>query len=407
MSRFVALWLLAVCPVWAAIATRPAPAQSPQAFEAARQLMVDEEIVAAGVKDPRVIEAMRLTPRHEFVPLAQRKYAYMDMAMPIGHGQTISPPFVVAYMTEQLDPQPGDKVLEIGTGSGYQAAVLSPLVREVYTIEIVEPLARRAAETLKRLKYRNVFVMAGDGYKGWPEHAPFDKIIVTCSPERVPQPLVDQLKEGGRMVIPVGQRYVQNLYLLKKLNGRMTTETLKPTLFVPMTGRAEEQRQVLPDPARPEVRNGDFETLLDDGQTPLGWHYQRQMEVMRDDGTPSSRNYTKFSNADPRRNSQALQGMAADGRRVKRLKVTLWVRGENVRPGQSTLQLPALIIIFYDENRAAVGEEIVGPWRGTFPWREQTGYIDVPPCAREAILRIAMLGAVGEFSVDKVRVEAE
>ncbi len=150
---------------------------------------------------------MRDTPRHEFVPRDQQKNAYFDMSLPIGDEQTISGPFVVAYMTEQLDPQPADKVLEIGTGSGYQAAVLSPLVKDVYTIEIVEPLGKRAEPTLKRLKYDNVHVKIGDGYQGWPEHAPFDKIIVTCSPEKVPQPLVDELKEGGRMIVPVGERY--------------------------------------------------------------------------------------------------------------------------------------------------------------------------------------------------------
>ena len=206
--------------------------------------MVDREIVDAGVKNPRVIEAMRSTPRHEFVTINERKNAYLDMALPIGEGQTISPPFIVAYMTEAIDPQPEDKVLEIGTGSGYQAAVLSPLVREVYTIEIVEPLGRKAAKVLERLHYDNVHVKIGDGYQGWPEHAPFDKIIVTCSPENVPPALAEQLKEGGRMVIPMGERYQQTLYLLKKINGKLETEALKPTLFVPMTGKAESQRKV-------------------------------------------------------------------------------------------------------------------------------------------------------------------
>ena len=151
--------------------------------------MVDKEIVAAGVKNERVIRAMRDTPRHEFIAANQHDRAYLDMALPIGNGQTISPPFVVASMTEAIDPQPNDRVLEIGTGSGYQAAVLSPLVKDVYTIEIVDDLSKHATRTLKRLHYDNVHTRSGDGYKGWPEAAPFDKIIVTCSPEKVPQPL--------------------------------------------------------------------------------------------------------------------------------------------------------------------------------------------------------------------------
>jgi protein-L-isoaspartate(D-aspartate) O-methyltransferase len=365
--------------------------------------MVDEEIVAAGVKDPRVIQAMRDTPRHEFVLPESRPYAYLDMALPIGFAQTISPPFVVAYMTEQLDPQPTDKVLEIGTGSGYQAAVLSGLVDEVYSIEIVEPLGKRAKLALSR--YRNVKTKIGDGYLGWPEHAPFDKIIVTCSPEGVPKALVEQLKEGGRMIVPVGERYKQNLYLLRKSDGRMVTEALRPTLFVPMTGQAEDQRRVLPDPAHPSLANGDFEERLGDSNQPAGWHYQRQLALVSDDDAPSGTIYVKFTNRQPGLGCRALQGLGVDGREVKQLQVTLQVRGQNIRPGQSPDQLPAFVITFYDEDRATVSHGVVGPWRGTFPWKEQSARIDVPPNAREAIARIGLLGAVGELSIDDIRLE--
>ena len=212
------------------------PGQNRDPWSEARALLVRHEVVAAGVKDPRVIDAIRTVPRHEFVSRSLRRYAYLDMGLPIGEGQTISSPFIVAYMTEQLRPQRTDKVLEIGTGSGYQAAVLSGLVSEVYSIEIVEPRGRRAAETLSRLKYGNVTTKIGDGYQGWPEHAQFDKIIVTCSPEDVPQPLVQQLKEGGRLVVPLGQRYQQTLYLFRKVDGRLQPEPLQPTFFVPMMG---------------------------------------------------------------------------------------------------------------------------------------------------------------------------
>jgi protein-L-isoaspartate(D-aspartate) O-methyltransferase len=163
-----------------------------------------------------------------------RAYAYEDGPLPIGYDQTISQPYVVAFMTEQLRPKRSDRVLEIGSGSGYQAAILGELVAEIYTIEIVEPLAKSAEATLQRLDYNNVHIKMGDGYKGWPEEAPFDAIIVTCAPEKVPQPLVDQLKDGGRMVIPVGERFAQQLYLLEKKNGQLKESVTLPVRFVPM-----------------------------------------------------------------------------------------------------------------------------------------------------------------------------
>ena len=235
-------------------------AQVPDEYAKDRQQMVQEVLVAAGVKDPRVLRSAGNTPRHEFVERKYRRYAYLDMALPIGDSQTISSPFIVAYMTESIDPQPTDRVLEIGTGSGYQAAILSPLVRSVYSIEIVPTLGRTAERTLQRLNYENVHTRIGDGFKGWQEHAPFDKIIVTCSPENIPKPLVQQLREGGLMVIPVGERFQQTLYLMRKQNGKLVSEALRPTLFVPMTGQAEKDRQVLPDPLHPKVINGNFET---------------------------------------------------------------------------------------------------------------------------------------------------
>lgn len=170
-----------------------------------------------GIKDERVLKAMAGTLRHEFVPEEERLKAYEDHPLPIGFGQTISQPYIVAFMTEALDLKATDRVLEIGTGSGYQAAVLSQLVSEVYSIEIVKGLAERAAETLKRLGYENVKTKYGDGYQGWPDEAPFDALIVTCAPDKIPQALVDQLKEGARMIIPVGgEGDIQELYLLEK-----------------------------------------------------------------------------------------------------------------------------------------------------------------------------------------------
>ena len=167
-----------------------------------------------------------------------------DYPLPIGHGQTISQPYIVAFMTEQLEPKPTDRVLEIGTGSGYQAAVLAELVAQVYTIEIIEELAQRAAADLKRLGYTNVHVRAGDGYQGWAEAAPFDAIIVTCAPEHVPQPLIDQLKEGGRMIIPVGRVWNQELVLLRKRGGKLEQHAVLPVSFVPMTGEAARKSEI-------------------------------------------------------------------------------------------------------------------------------------------------------------------
>jgi protein-L-isoaspartate(D-aspartate) O-methyltransferase len=203
-----------------------------------REGMVKEQLVMRGITADRVLAAMRKVPREEFVPEELRSASYADRPLPIGFDQTISQPYIVAFMTEELRPRAEDKVLEIGTGSGYQAAILAELVADVYSIEIIEPLARMAEATLQRLGYRNVHVKAGDGYKGWPEHAPFDCVIVTCAPDHVPKPLTEQLKEGGRMIIPVGPPGSQDLYLLEKQQGELRQQAVSPVRFVPMTGEA-------------------------------------------------------------------------------------------------------------------------------------------------------------------------
>ena len=205
-----------------------------------RERMVRVNIEAEGVRDKRVLRAMRTVPRHEFVSPSMRRYAYQDSALPIGHRQTISPPFIVAYMTETIAPRATDRVLEIGTGSGYQAAVLSELVREVFTIEIVEPLARQSRELLAQQGYANIAVRAGDGYRGWPEEAPFDAIILTAAPPEIPQPLIDQLAMGGRLVAPVG-RWNQELVLIRRDENGIHREKLIGVRFVPMVGKARER----------------------------------------------------------------------------------------------------------------------------------------------------------------------
>ena len=205
-------------------------------FTHQRKHMVEEQIANRGVKDKRVLEAMETVPRHLFIPEHNRSYSYYDQPVPIGFGQTICQPYIVAFMTELLKVESDDIVLEVGTGSGYQAAILAKLVKQVYTIEIIEGLGKEAQKRLKTLGYDNVEVMIGDGYKGWPEHAPFDAIIVTAAAEHIPQPLLDQLKPGGRMVIPVGGRYaVQELMLITKdASSKITKESVIPVLFVPL-----------------------------------------------------------------------------------------------------------------------------------------------------------------------------
>lgn len=217
----------------------PAFPSEPEAFRLARQRMVQFQLSHRDITDPEVLKAMGRIPRHEFVPENVIHEAYDDHPLPIGHNQTISQPYIVALMTQLARPRADSRALDIGTGSGYQAAVLAELCREVYSIEIIEPLAASAAERLKRLGYTNVVVRAGDGYRGWPEKAPFDVIIVAAAPDHVPQPLVDQLAVGGRLVIPVGRGQQDLLVIEKQPDGSIRRQSVAPVLFVPMTGEAQ------------------------------------------------------------------------------------------------------------------------------------------------------------------------
>lgn len=388
--------------------------QSRKALDDARALMVKQDLIGNGIKNKRVLEAMGKTLRHEFVAPNLRDRAYLDMALAIGEGQTISSTYIVAFMTEQLDPQPKDKVLEIGTGSGYQAAVLSPLVKEVYSIEIVEPLGRKAAATLKRLKYDNVKTKVGDGYAGWKEYAPFDKIIVTCSPETVPKALVDQLREGGRIIVPVGQRYQQVLYRYIKKDGKLEPEALQTTFFVPMTGAAESARKIKPDPLNPSIGNGGFEDVIEvpgekpedgPGQTPAAWYYMQQMELDSEAGGPGKVS-ALFKNTESGRMSHVMQGFAVDGRKVRELDISCRVKGESIRAGDNLDQMPHILITFFDERRAPVGEmAVIGNWFGSFAWYTDRARIAVPSGAREASIRLGLLGGVGKIWFDEVSVK--
>nr|WP_244952271.1 protein-L-isoaspartate(D-aspartate) O-methyltransferase [Roseimaritima ulvae] len=389
-------------------------------FAKVRQELVETRIKTAGVTDSRVLRSIAETPRHEFVPASQRSKAYYDMALPIGDAQTISSPFIVALMTEALDPQPTDKVLEIGTGSGYQAAVLSPLVEHVYTIEIVRPLGERAAKVLDELGYDNVSAKVGDGFLGWPEAAPFDKIIVTCSPESIPKPLVEQLREGGQMIIPVGERYQQTLYRMIKKDGELERQPLRPTLFVPMTGTAEQGRQQQPDPANPKIINGNFEQA---GSSPVhipGWYYGRQVQRVgggiQVDGSTSAEGsrgsspaegaaFVRFENETSGLDSHLLQGLAIDGREVTMVRLAGKVRTENVGGSDRADRLPMVALTFYDKQRRELGTFWLGPFRGTRSWREESRLIRVPPQSREAIVRIGLFGATGIADFDDISLE--
>ncbi len=397
----IACLALALC----LIVTATGVAQRPRdPYRTARVALVDRVLRDSGLKDPRVLETLRETPRHEFVPRHLRSLAYEDMSLPIGDKQTISSPFIVGFMTEALEPKPTDKVLEIGTGSGYQAAILAKLVKDVYTIEIVPALGRSARRTLQRLRYDNVHSKIGDGFKGWVEHAPFDKIIVTCSPENVPQPLIDQLCEGGRIIVPTGKRYQQTLFLMRKSEGRLITEALRPTLFVPMTGAAEDQRKVQPDPLHPAVANSGFEKpTLPNGFVP-DWYYQRQLTCEVGDSAPEGRQFATMTNEQPGKQAHALQGFPVDGREVRYVVVSALVKFDDVRSGLSADEHAGIAVTFYDDNRKQLGYRFIGPFRGSADWSRRGDRLRVPGTAREAILRIGLFGAAGSISFDKVTV---
>jgi protein-L-isoaspartate(D-aspartate) O-methyltransferase len=205
-----------------------------------REEMVKFQIEERGIKDTLVLNAMRKVERHKFVPSEYRRWAYSDRPLPIGYEQTISQPYIVALMTSLLQLKGGERILEIGTGSGYQAAILGEIVKEVYTIEIIKPLAENAEKKLKQLGYTNIKVKHGDGYQGWEEYAPFDGIIITCAPPKVPQPLIDQLKIGGKLVVPLGEIY-QELIVITKMEKGIKKESIIPVQFVPMRGKIEKE----------------------------------------------------------------------------------------------------------------------------------------------------------------------
>jgi protein-L-isoaspartate(D-aspartate) O-methyltransferase len=383
------------------------PAESAQRadpFASVRESMVQREVVGRGVRNPRVIQAMRTVPRHEFVPINQRKFAYADAAIPIGNHQTITSPFVVAYMTAKLDPQKTDKVLEIGTGSGYQASVLSQLVDQVYTIEIVAPLGQRAERTINELGYENVHCRIGDGYQGWPEQAPFDKIIVTCSPENVPPALVAQLRDGGLLVVPLGTRFQQSLYLFRKVSGQLQREELEATFFVPMTGEAERQRDHAGDDGIPNVVNGDFQELGEDSDTVPGWFYARQCQIVAESAASPNDYVLQLTNRTAGQAAHVHQPISLDGQQVRSVALSARVSTTGIH-GTNDWTLPRVELTFYDKNRASIKSVKLGPWQGHRGWSSLRKTSPVPGRTHFAVVSIGMFGAVGQFAVDDVQVE--
>jgi protein-L-isoaspartate(D-aspartate) O-methyltransferase len=392
-----------VCLAVVAIPALAAPAEPRDAYASLRHRMVDQYIAAEGITNERVLDAMRNTPRHEFVLPGEIRRAYDDTALPIGNAQTISPPFIVAYMTATIDPQPSDKVLEIGTGSGYQAAVLSPLVKDVYSIEIVDELARSATKRLERLNYDNVHVKSGDGYLGWPEHAPFDKIIVTCSPEKVPAPLIQQLAEGGKLLIPLGERYQQVFYLFEKHDAKLSASKLVSTLFVPMTGESEAHRDVQPDPLHPQIVNGGFELDQNGDGRPDGWHYLRQATLVEGAASSGQRSLS-IESAETGRLAQGLQGFAVDGRKIAALNIHAAFRPTDLASGPNRNEHPGLVVLFFDRNRKMIGSGLVRPPIDGDGWQPTTRLVPIPVATREAIIALTLAGGTGKLEIDDVSI---
>ncbi|MCE9528021.1 MAG: protein-L-isoaspartate O-methyltransferase [Planctomycetales bacterium] len=386
---------------------QPAAAQSGlRELLEARRLMVQEEIANQGIENERLLEAMRDVPREQFVPLSRRNLAYLNVAIAYDDGQVILPPLVTAHLIEQLNPHKNDKVLVIGPGSGYSTALLSRMVREVFAVEIDPVIAKTAEETLARLKYTNVKVRVGDGFEGWKEHAPYQRIIVECSPDSVPKALVEQLAEGGILLVPIGDEFDQTMHLCKKENGKLTTLSLWPTLLLPMKGKAEELRSQSEMPRDPSILNGGFEELVPKTKdVPAHWAYVRQGRAIAGEFCPEGKNSLAFVNLTPGAAAMALQAFPVDGKKVSELSFACNVWGKDIRPGQNRQQLPRVEVRFFDEKRRLVGGDWMGGWNLTFDWLGKEHVFSVPRTAKFAVLRIGLCGATGEIRFDDLKLE--
>ncbi len=397
-SLCLTLWLMSF---------QPAAAQSGlRELLEARRRMVNEEISAQGIENERLLTAMREVPREQFLPLSKRNLAYLNVAVTYGDGHIILPPLVTAHLIEQVDPQKNDKVLVIGSGSGYSTALLSRMCREVDAVEIDPVVAKSAEETLARLKYTNVRMRIGDGFEGWKEHAPYQRIIVECSPENVPQPLVDQLAEGGMLLVPVGDEFDQTMHLCKKENGKLSTLSLWPTLLLPMKGKAEELRSQSDKPRDPTLLNSGFEELVPQTKdVPAAWVYVRQGRAIADRSCPEGNNSMSFTNVTPGVVATAIQAFPVDGKKISELGIACKVWGMDIRPGQTRQQLPRVEVRFFDEKRRLVGGDWMGGWNMSFTWIKKDHVFAVPRLAKFAVIRIGLGGATGEIKFDDFKLE--
>lgn len=389
------------------VAPQPAAAQSGmRELLEARRIMVNEEIAAQGIENQKLLEAMREVPRELFIPLHKRDLAYLNVAITYGDGNVILPPLVTAHLIEKLDPQKNDKVLVIGAGSGYSTALISRMSREVYAVEIDRAVATTAEETLRSLKYTNVKLRVGDGFEGWKEHAPYQRIIVECSPDSVPRPLVDQLAEEGTLLVPTGSEFDQTMYLCKKVNGELTTLSLWPTLLVPMKGKAEELRSHSGLLRTPSILNGGFEEIVPSTKdVPTNWAYVRQGNVVEDSSCPEGSHALSFVNVTRGVAATAIQAFPVDGKNVSELTLACKIWGKDIRPGQNRQQLPRMEVRFYDEKLRYVGGDWMGGWNMTFSWVKKDHVFNVPRPAKFAVLRIGLGGATGEIRFDDIRLE--
>jgi protein-L-isoaspartate(D-aspartate) O-methyltransferase len=266
-------------------------------------------------------------------------------------------------------------------------------------------LGDQARATLRRLKYTNVHVRVGDGFKGWPEAAPFDRIMVTCSAAEVPAPLLAQLKEGGRLIMPLGEDYQQSLWQYTKVDGRLRRERLIPTVFVPMTGEAKTIREAGTPFPRVQLINGGFEGLDPASGKLASWYHQRQLRLQQDPSAPEGVRFVTFQNATKGRQAHASQAFAIDGRETPTIEVCGTVRGTDIQPGAGKDQIAAVVITFYDQQRDVLRQEAIGNWRGSFGWQRFLHTIAVPAATREAIVHLGLLGAVGTLSFDALTIQ--